>query len=157
MCPEEDLLGLVLSSSFPDPKNQILITPVYPSETIPFVPIFRENLPTDRPEVLIFIFGTKPGRKKFPPGLAESFNSDKMEVFNVWLQNQQCLKRVDLAYRRRMKIAQRNRNLYGYRKERDLHVMYPKKPDTVKGIIARKTAAGLAVPDPEVPDDKEDM
>ena len=35
-----------------DTENWILITPMYPSETHPFGPIFRENLPTDRPEVL---------------------------------------------------------------------------------------------------------
>ena len=49
---EETRLGLVTISYFPHPKNWILITPVYPSETHLIGPIFRENLPTDRPEVL---------------------------------------------------------------------------------------------------------
>ena len=46
------LLGLVMIFIFPDPKDLILISPVYPSETHPFGPIFRESLPTDRLEVL---------------------------------------------------------------------------------------------------------
>ena len=69
---------LVMIFNFPDPKPRILITPVYPSEAHPFGPIFREDLPTDRPEVLpkygawatalgttifeIVIFETNPGR-----------------------------------------------------------------------------------------------
>ena len=45
-----DRLGLVLIFNFPDPNNWILITPVYPSETPPFGPIFRGNLLTVRPK-----------------------------------------------------------------------------------------------------------
>ena len=46
----EDRHGLVNICNLP--HHWILITPSYPSETHLFGPILRENVPTDRPEVL---------------------------------------------------------------------------------------------------------
>ena len=77
-------------------------------------------------------------RSKFPSSLAAPFRSNKMEVFNIWLQNKKDLSRCAVAYRRRIRTRERARNLYGYRKERDLNLMYPGKPALVAEIMAKK-------------------
>ena len=61
-----------------------------------------------------------------------------------------------MAYKRRESLENRMRNLYGHRKKRGLESMYPGKPELVASIIARKTATGGALPDPEAPNDPEE-
>jgi hypothetical protein len=78
------------------------------------------------------------------------------KVFNVWIQNQKSLKRCALAYTRRVGHEQRARNLFGYRKKRDLALMYPNKPELVEKIIAKKKKEKLFCKDPEVEDDEEE-
>ena len=61
-----------------------------------------------------------------------------------------------LSYKKRETLKNRLRNLYAYRKKRDLEGMYPGKPELVAEIIRKKHATGAAMPDPECPNDPED-
>lgn len=116
----------------------------------------KANSVTHNKEYQVFIHKCA-SRKKFPPSLSKPFRSNKREVLNVWLQNKKTLSRCAVAYCRRATTRERARNRYGYRKLRNIRLMYPGKEEVwYTDFVNKKEKAKLAEDDPECPGQKDE-
>ena len=100
-------------------------------------------------EYMAFLRATS-NKNKFKSELAEAFERDRCDLFNVWLQNNRdfdaCLR---IYTRRSQEQSHRARVLHGFRSRRQLLDMYSE--DHVQQIISKCEANNHYREDPNVP------
>lgn len=92
-------------------------------------------------------------RKKFPVALAETFNSQKVELFNMWLDSGKDWNRTQLLVERQSEM--RNQSIKGWTavQGKALKQQYGDDEAKFQTIVAKRKASGLYYEDEDFPGD----
>ncbi|CAK9086948.1 Uncharacterized protein SCF082_LOCUS41130 [Durusdinium trenchii] len=91
---------------------------------------------------------------KFPPSLQPMLKTKKVELFNMWLENDMSWDRVQCVVERQQTSSNLSRKEWVAVQAKDLKTRLPE--DRFNELIKRRTEAGLYYPDEDYPDDDMD-
>ncbi|CAL1165491.1 unnamed protein product [Cladocopium goreaui] len=114
----------------------------------------RANSTTNRAEWAAFSREIK-NRQKFPVQLSDHLARDKTDLFNLWLQNGQSLKKVAVVLERRVEAVNTVRTGREGKKKRELEAKYPAAK--VEQLTALLKSRGMWYWDPDFPGDEEEI
>ena len=105
---------------------------------------------TNKPEWDAFVRSAA-NRKKFPVSLAETFNSQKVELFNMWLDSGKDWSRTKLQVERQNEM--RNQSIKGWTAIQGKVLKEKLGEEKWKTVLAKRKASGLFYEDDDFPGD----
>jgi hypothetical protein len=92
--------------------------------------------------------------RNLPCVVRDEETKDKQTLFSMWMSNGKDFNQCEAIIKRKLTKKQEQTAMFGYRKQRDIELMYPK--EKAEAMVKARRAACKTWKDPEFPDDKDE-